>query len=180
MFSTARVDRAVMPATNSRSTKQRGVPSVFSITMASHRGSDIEADENAIGVREIADDLAHGLGKPAHERRHREDLIAGGQLRILDQVDDLDPIPPGQMLLADSLQIRERGDRSRRLPSDVQAQDLAGAVAGRRPGRAGKRFSGFHSSPFLYTHVISSLRTLVTVRRVGTPAPRHVALVVLQ
>src|SRR5262245_11256429 len=116
MFSTARVDRAVMPATNSRSMNPpRGVLSrsgrpasvVFSAAIALQRGSNIEADENAIGVREIADDLAHGLGEPAHERRHREDLIPGRELRVLDQIDDLDPVPPGQMLLADPLQIRE-------------------------------------------------------------------------
>src|SRR6185503_20086908 len=140
MFSTARIDRAVMPATNKRSTyPPRGALSVscrstslvFLAAIASHRGPDVEADENAVGVREITDDLAHGFGQPAHECWYREDLIAGRELRVLDQVDDLDPIPPGQMLFADPLQIGEGGDRSRGLPGDVEAQDLALAVVGR-------------------------------------------------
>jgi len=73
--------------------------------MTSTRGSDVQPDEDTLGVREVSDDPAHRLGQTADERRHGEDLIARGELGILDQVDDLDPVPPGQVLLADLLEI---------------------------------------------------------------------------
>src|SRR5437870_4642548 len=111
----------------------------------SARGSDGQSDENTLGVREVSDDLAHGLGQTADQRRHGEDLIPCRELRVLDQVDDLDPVSPGQMLLADSLEIGECGDRSWCLPRDVEAQNLGLAgVLDRWRARARTLFSHFH------------------------------------
>jgi hypothetical protein len=99
---------------------------VDSITGCHHlrRRSDIQPDEDAVSVREVSDDLAHRLGQKPDERRHRENLISGRQLRVLNQVDDLDPVSTLEMLLADPLEIGERLDRARRLPGDVQPLDL--------------------------------------------------------
>ena len=56
------------------------------------------------------------------------------QRRLLDQVDDLDLVAPGEVLLAQRLEVRERAQRLGRLPGDVQAQvpDLVFAAARRR------------------------------------------------
>ena len=78
---------------------------------ASRRGPDVQADEHSLGVREVPDDPAHRLGQPPNQRRYGEDLIAGSELRVLDQVDDLDPVAAGQVLLADLLEIGECFDR---------------------------------------------------------------------
>src|SRR5437879_12104833 len=94
MFSTARVDRAVMPATNRRRTYPLGTgfPAscwgasvVLRAAMTSARGSDVQSDENTLGVREVSDDPAHGLGQTADQRRHGEDLIPRRALRVRGQ-----------------------------------------------------------------------------------------------
>src|SRR5207245_11808519 len=100
MFSTARVDRAVMPATNNRRTYLScGVfpvsgwvaSVVLQAAMASTRGSDVEPDEDTVGVREVSNDLAYVLRQTANERRHREDLVPRGERGVLDQVGVLGP-----------------------------------------------------------------------------------------
>ena len=58
-----------------------------------------ETDEDAFGVGKVADDLAQGLGKAADERRDGEDVVASRQRRMLDEIDDLDLVAPGKMLL---------------------------------------------------------------------------------
>ncbi len=68
---------------------------------------DAEADQDALEVGQVPDDLAQWRGEPAHERREGEDVVAAGQRRVLDQVDDLDLVLAGQMLLAQVLQVGE-------------------------------------------------------------------------
>src|SRR4051812_10278983 len=85
-------------------------------------GSEVETDQYPLGVREIPDDLANRLGKPALERRNCDDLLPLCQLRPLEEVDDLDGVLALQVLLADLAQVGERGHRPRRLPGDVEPQ----------------------------------------------------------
>ena len=83
---------------------------------------DPEADEDALGVGQVTDDLAEGRGQSADERRDGEDVVAPASDGLLDQIDDLDLVAPGQMLLAQVLQVGERAQRLGRLTRDVQAQ----------------------------------------------------------
>jgi hypothetical protein len=83
--------------------------------------AQIQADENAFGVREIPDDLLDRFGKTPDERRDRQDLIALGQLRVLQEIDDLDLIVPVQMFLANLLQVSEGKNRLRSLARYVES-----------------------------------------------------------
>ena len=134
-FLTARADRGVMPVTYSRRTyrsaggawrrcsKSRGrVARVQRSSAVSPAVTQIQPDEHAFRVREVADDLLDRFRQPPHERRHGQDLVAARELRILQQIDDLDLVAPLQMLLADLLQVREGQDRLRRLSRDVEPQ----------------------------------------------------------
>ena len=81
----------------------------------------IQPDENAFGVREIPDDLLDRFGETPVERRDRQDLIALGQLRVLQEIDDLDLIVPVQMFLTDLLQVSEGKNRLRSLARYVES-----------------------------------------------------------
>jgi hypothetical protein len=87
---------------------------------------DVESDEDALFVRKVADDFLDRLGKAAHKRRYSEDLVPGGELWGLRQVDDFDAILPGEVRLADALEICESRDRflgpQRSPPRDVSFQ----------------------------------------------------------
>src|SRR5690349_14301398 len=83
----------------------------------SSRGPEIEAHERPLGVRQIADDLLHRRGQFAHERRDRKDLIARRELRVLEQVDDLDAVLPCEVLVAQALEIGDSDERSSGLSS---------------------------------------------------------------
>src|SRR6185295_814974 len=133
-FLIARADRGVMPVTYSRRTYRSdagatAAPSPVTGRSPASRGTsssgpdtEIQSDEHALRVREIADDLLDRFWQPSHERGHGEDLVALSELWILHQVDHLDLVPPMEVLLADLPQIREGEDRFRRLPGDVQPQ----------------------------------------------------------
>lgn len=82
--------------------------------------TEIQPDEDAFRVGEIADDLLDWLGQPSDEGGDSEDLVALGELRILHEVDHFDFVPSQEMRLADLLQIRQGKDRFRRLSRDVQ------------------------------------------------------------
>lgn len=43
---------------------------------------DIEADEHALGIGQIADDFPERRGQMPYDGRYRQDLIGGGELRI--------------------------------------------------------------------------------------------------
>src|SRR3954470_11889323 len=92
------------------------------LTLPSLLGSEVQTDQDPLGVGEVADDLAHRFGQPALEGGDGDDLLALGQLRALEQVDDLDGVLAGEVLLADLPEVGERRGRSRRLAGDVQAQ----------------------------------------------------------
>ena len=73
----------------------------------------VQPDEHTAGVREIADDLLDRHRQPANEGWDGQDLIALGQLWVLVEVDDLEPIASSKMLLAHVPQVPKRGNRSR-------------------------------------------------------------------
>src|SRR5262249_32237605 len=82
----------------------------------------LQSDQRALGVGQVADDLAHRVGKLAHQRRDGDDLVVLGEARVLEQVDHLDLVAPGEVLLAHLLQVLDRGERLRRLACGVEAQ----------------------------------------------------------
>src|SRR5690606_26378027 len=84
--------------------------------------ADVEPDENALGVREVSDDLPRRRRKPAHERRDGQNLVTLRQARVLHQVDDLDAVATGHVLLADPLEVGERGHALRGLAGHVEPQ----------------------------------------------------------
>ena len=66
--------------------------------------------------------LRIGAGRPAHERRDRDDLVTGCQLRVFDEVHDLDVVLLVKVLVAERDQVRVRRQRLRRLAGDVEPQ----------------------------------------------------------
>jgi hypothetical protein len=70
--------------------------------------AQVEADENALGVREIADDFLHRLRKLSHQRRYRENLISLCELGVLQKVDHLYAVSASEMGLAQLFQVGER------------------------------------------------------------------------
>ena len=71
-------------------------------------GAEVEAHQHAVLVRQIADDALHRRRQAADQRRHRDNLNGPGQLRMLHQVDDLNPVASGEMLFADRLEVLPR------------------------------------------------------------------------
>src|SRR5262245_56943695 len=132
--STARVDRGVIPETyslktyrSSRSRFARSRRSAIggcgrSATLAPRPRTEIEPDEYALDVRQVADDLLDWYRKATHQGRHRQNLIAPPKLRVLDQIDDLDAVAASQVLVADLPQVRERADRLRGLSGDIEPE----------------------------------------------------------
>src|SRR3954447_6284754 len=83
---------------------------------------ELQADKRPFGVGEVADDLAYRVGELAHQRRDGDDLVVLGKPRVLQEVDHLDLVAPGEVLLAHLLQVLDRSERFRRLAGGVQAQ----------------------------------------------------------
>ena len=55
-------------------------------------GTQIQPHQHPLGVREIANNLPDRLGQFAHQRWNGQDLVALGQLRILEQINNLNLI----------------------------------------------------------------------------------------
>src|SRR4029079_7099950 len=72
--------------------------------------TDIQPDEDTFGIREISNDALDRWWKAADQRGNGQDLISGGQLRADQQVDDLNGIAPGEVLLANLFQICDCGE----------------------------------------------------------------------
>jgi hypothetical protein len=68
----------------------------------------VEADQDPLGVREVADDAADRLGQLLDDRRRRQDLLVLGQLGPLQDVDDDQVVLPFELLLADAPQVGDR------------------------------------------------------------------------
>src|ERR1700752_1133052 len=82
----------------------------------------MQADKGPLDVGQITDHFADRWGQLAHQGRDRHDLIPLGQMRLLDQVHDLDRVASRQILLTQPLQVRDRRDRFRRLAVDIEPQ----------------------------------------------------------
>ena len=72
-----------------------------------------------------------GSGRRRTSVGNREDLVARRELRVLGEVDDLDPVLPGKMRLADTLQIGTGRKRLCGLTSDIKPQLEGDGVAHR-------------------------------------------------
>ena len=83
---------------------------------------EIESDQNSLAVREIADDLLDGSRQATNQRRDGDDLITTRQLRIAQQVDDLDSVPATHVGLADLFEIAEGRNGVGGISGDVQPQ----------------------------------------------------------
>src|SRR5580698_1920239 len=118
-----------MARSNSRAENPSPV-SLFDLPATSTLGTKIQANQDPLGIGQVTDDLLDRLGQPPHQGRNRENLVALGQLRLLDQIDDLDVILAFQMLFADLLQILKRRDRLGRGSCDVEPE-IPGRLAGR-------------------------------------------------
>src|SRR5689334_8231520 len=118
-FLSASVERRVIPVTYSRRTYRSGsaVPSAVAGSSPGWHGgpssgpdTEIQSDQDAFRVREIADDLLDRFRQPPHEGGQGENLVALRELRTRDQIDHVDRVAPVEVLLADLPQIRERED----------------------------------------------------------------------
>src|SRR5687768_7783796 len=63
-----------------------GLPTLFGFGA----GAQIQAHQQPFGIRQIADQLLHRRGQAADQGGDGEDLISARQLRVAQQIDDLD------------------------------------------------------------------------------------------
>src|SRR5215468_5143320 len=86
------------------------------------RHVQIEAEQDALGLRQIADDFFDRFGQFPHECRDGQNLIVGGEPGVFQQVNHFDLISPDQALIAEAFEIGERGDGLRGPVGDVEPQ----------------------------------------------------------
>src|SRR5580692_2803246 len=129
-------DRAVAPATYRRRKcfpsglvasallRARPLRLIFFVRgpSQSFSGSQIQADENVVDIGKGAYHGSHRSREPTYHGRGSKDLIAPGQLRVLEQIDHLDSIPALEVGFAQLLEVVERGHRLARLVHDVKPQ----------------------------------------------------------
>src|SRR5579862_477168 len=60
-----------------------------------------QADEHAVGVGQIADDLSDLLRELHDQRGNRDDLVPPRHLRVLQQIDDFDLVAALQMFVTE-------------------------------------------------------------------------------
>ncbi|MEY2525758.1 MAG: hypothetical protein QOE73_529 [Verrucomicrobiota bacterium] len=84
--------------------------------------TEVETDENALDVGEVADDLADRRGQFPYERWYGQNLIALRELRIFQQIDNLDVVAASEVVFADLLEIAKGGDRFGSQPGHVKQQ----------------------------------------------------------
>src|ERR1700730_1317436 len=104
--------------------------------------ANIEAHEDTLGVREVADNFANGLRKVAYQGRNGKYLVVLSELGGFYQVDDVEPVTALQMLLTNFLQIPQGDQGFWCLTGDVQAQ-LEGGICSATGCRSLGRFC-FH------------------------------------
>ena len=79
--------------------------------MLSGSGSQVEPDEDPLGVGQVADDLADRSREPPDQGRDGDDLVPPGPPRVHQQVDDLDLVAMTEVGLAELLEVGERLER---------------------------------------------------------------------
>src|SRR5262245_14386440 len=79
------------------------------------RRPQVESDQHPFAARQVADDLAQRLRHLAYQRRDGENLVVARELRVLEQVDHVDPVAPRQVVFAERVQVAYRRQALRRL-----------------------------------------------------------------
>jgi hypothetical protein len=69
----------------------------------------VKAHENFFRVGEIPDDLLHRCWKLPDQGRDRDNLVVLCELRVLDQIDDLDLVPAVEVLGTNLLEVVKCG-----------------------------------------------------------------------
>src|SRR5262245_61529774 len=68
----------------------------------------VEADQDDVAVRQVPDEALQGGRELLDQRRHGDDLVVPGPVGLLEDVDHLELVAPGEMLLADLLRVADR------------------------------------------------------------------------
>src|SRR4051794_29770785 len=82
----------------------------------------LQADEGELSVGQVTDDLTDRIGQIAYQRRDGDELVFLRQPRVDDEIDGLDLVLPGQMLLANALQVLESVNGLRSLSRNVETK----------------------------------------------------------
>jgi hypothetical protein len=85
-----------------------------------------EAKQDFFFVGQVADHLSKGRRQLLDQRRRGEDLVVLGELRMLEDVDDLELILTAELLFADATQVRDRRLRARGRACNVELEDKRG------------------------------------------------------
>ena len=92
------------------STVITGISSLTTNDPAHDRGRSGILEDAWVVVDDVSGlviDVGTGPAREADERREGQHLVRGRQVRLFDQVDDLDLVPPGQALVAERLEVGE-------------------------------------------------------------------------
>src|ERR1700732_4830262 len=89
--------------------------------------ANIEAYEDPLGVRQVADNFANRLRKIAYQGRNGEYLVVLSELGGLDQVDHVQAVTALKMFLTNFLQIPQGDQGFGCLTGNIQAQ-LEGGI----------------------------------------------------
>src|SRR4051812_46369767 len=84
----------------------------------------VETEQHLVEVGHVADQALQGERQPLDERGHGDNLFVARQLRMFADVDDLEPVPSAQILLAHAGNVLDRDLRLERRPADVEAQQI--------------------------------------------------------
>lgn len=82
----------------------------------------IQPHNDTLGLGEVANDFLDRRREPSHQGRNGDDLIALGQLWLLQQVDDFDTVLALLLVLANLLEVGDRRNRIRGLARYVKPQ----------------------------------------------------------
>ena len=82
----------------------------------------VEPRQDTFRIGQATDNFASRGGTFPHDSGKSQNLIAMRNLRLFQQVDDLDLIAAGKVVFAQLLEISKGGDRLRRRAGHVEAQ----------------------------------------------------------
>ena len=88
--------------------------------------AQIEPEQDAFGLRHVADEPAQRQRQLLDQGRRGDDLLAFGQRRVLGDVHDFQVVAPLQMFLANLADVHDGPRGVRRGAGDVEPQDVAG------------------------------------------------------
>ena len=99
------------------------LPASYSATSPSAAPSRV-ASHAPTAISQIADDAAQWRWKEPHERRRGQYPLLLGKFGVFQNVDDLNFVAPCEFVLAEPAQVGDCALRTRRLPGDVQFEDV--------------------------------------------------------